>query len=37
MVPTREQAIELFRRYNSSDSLFRHALAVDGKDIVCHG
>lgn len=28
--PTREQAVELFRKYNSSDSLFRHALAVEG-------
>lgn len=30
MVPTREQAVELFRKYNSSESLFRHALAVEG-------
>jgi len=28
--PTRDQAIELFKRYNKSDSLFRHALAVEG-------
>jgi putative nucleotidyltransferase with HDIG domain len=28
--PTREEAIELFRKYNSSDSLYRHALAVEG-------
>jgi len=30
IVPTREMAIGLFRKYNSSDSLFRHALAVEG-------
>jgi predicted hydrolase (HD superfamily) len=28
--PTREEALKLFRRYNSSDSLYRHALAVEG-------
>lgn len=27
--PTREQAIELFRKYNKSDSLYRHALSVE--------
>ena len=29
-VPTRETALELFRKYNKSDSLFKHALAVEG-------
>jgi len=28
--PTREEALELFKRYNKSDSLLRHALAVEG-------
>jgi putative nucleotidyltransferase with HDIG domain len=28
-VPTRETALELFRKYNKSDSLFKHALAVE--------
>jgi predicted hydrolase (HD superfamily) len=28
-VPTRETALELFRMYNKSDSLFKHALAVE--------
>lgn len=28
--PTREEALELFKKYNKSDSLFRHALAVEG-------
>lgn len=27
--PTREEAIELFRKYNASDSLYRHALSVE--------
>jgi putative nucleotidyltransferase with HDIG domain len=27
--PDREQALELFRRYNKSDSLYRHALSVE--------
>jgi predicted hydrolase (HD superfamily)/23S rRNA-/tRNA-specific pseudouridylate synthase len=27
--PTREQALELLKRYNTSDSLIRHALAVE--------
>ena len=27
--PTREEALLLFKRYNKSDSLFRHALAVE--------
>jgi len=28
-VPTREQAVELFRKYNKSESLYKHALAVE--------
>lgn len=28
--PSRETAIELFRKYNKSESLYRHALAVEG-------
>jgi predicted hydrolase (HD superfamily) len=28
--PTRDGALELFRKYNKSDSLYRHALAVEG-------
>lgn len=28
--PTREEALELFKKYNKSDSLLRHALAVEG-------
>lgn len=28
-VPNREEALELFKRYNKSDSLLRHALAVE--------
>lgn len=28
--PTREEALKLFRKYNNSDSLYRHALAVEG-------
>jgi putative nucleotidyltransferase with HDIG domain len=27
--PTRDQAVKLFLRYNSSDSLYKHALAVE--------
>jgi predicted hydrolase (HD superfamily) len=30
MVPTREEAYELLTRYNKSDSLIKHALAVEG-------
>jgi predicted hydrolase (HD superfamily) len=30
IVPSRESALELFRKYNKSDSLYRHALAVEG-------
>ena len=29
-VPTREEAFELLRKYNQSDSLIKHALAVEG-------
>lgn len=29
-IPTREQALELFKRYNKSDSLVKHAFAVEG-------
>jgi predicted hydrolase (HD superfamily) len=29
-VPTRKSAIELFRKYNKSESLLKHALAVEG-------
>ncbi len=28
--PTREEALALFRKYNKSDSLFKHALSVEG-------
>ncbi|MEZ5001109.1 MAG: HDIG domain-containing protein [Bacteroidales bacterium] len=28
--PTREEAVALFKKYNSSDSLYRHALSVEG-------
>lgn len=28
--PTREEALELFKRYNKSESLLRHAFAVEG-------
>lgn len=28
-IPTREEALELFRRYNKSDSLYKHALSVE--------
>ncbi len=27
--PTREEALELFRKYNKTDSLFKHALSVE--------
>jgi len=30
IMPTREQALEIFKRYNDSDALLRHALAVEG-------
>lgn len=30
IVPSRETALELFRKYNKSESLTRHALAVEG-------
>lgn len=28
-IPTREQALELFRKYNKSESLYKHALSVE--------
>lgn len=28
-IPTREQAVELFRKYNQSESLYKHALSVE--------
>ncbi|WP_291860044.1 hydrolase [Marinilabilia sp.] len=30
MKPTRENALELFKKYNQSESLFKHAIAVEG-------
>jgi putative nucleotidyltransferase with HDIG domain len=30
IVPTRDSALDLFRKYNKSESLYRHALAVEG-------
>ena len=30
IMPTREQALELFKRYNKSESLTKHAFAVEG-------
>ena len=30
IVPTREAALALFRKYNNSESLYRHALSVEG-------
>ncbi len=30
IVPTRESALELFRKYNKSESLYKHALSVEG-------
>ena len=30
IVPTREATLALFRKYNNSDSLYRHALSVEG-------
>jgi predicted hydrolase (HD superfamily) len=29
-LPTRESALELFKKYNKSESLYRHALSVEG-------
>ncbi|MBP8958854.1 MAG: HDIG domain-containing protein [Bacteroidales bacterium] len=29
-IPDRKQALELFKRYNKSESLYKHALAVEG-------
>jgi putative nucleotidyltransferase with HDIG domain len=28
-IPTREQAVELFRKYNKTESLYKHALSVE--------
>jgi predicted hydrolase (HD superfamily) len=28
-IPTREEAVELFRKYNTNESLFKHALSVE--------
>lgn len=28
-IPTREMALDLFKKYNKSDSLMKHALSVD--------
>jgi len=28
-IPTRQQAVELFRKYNKSESLYKHALSVE--------
>ena len=28
-IPTREEALELFKKYNKTDSLLKHALAVE--------
>jgi predicted hydrolase (HD superfamily) len=30
VIPTRESALELFKKYNKSESLMKHALAVEG-------
>jgi predicted hydrolase (HD superfamily) len=30
ITPTRDNAIELFKKYNNSESLFKHALSVEG-------
>ncbi len=30
MIPTRQQAIELFQKYNQSESLTKHAICVEG-------
>jgi putative nucleotidyltransferase with HDIG domain len=30
VIPTREEAIELFKKYNKSESLLKHALSVEG-------
>ena len=29
-IPSREQAVELFKQYNKSESLYKHALSVEG-------
>ena len=30
VIPTREQAFDLFKKYNQSESLLKHALSVEG-------
>lgn len=30
IIPTREEALELFKKYNTSESLLKHALSVEG-------
>ena len=30
IIPTRESALDLFRKYNKSESLLKHALSVEG-------
>ena len=30
ITPTRDRALELFKRYNKSESLMKHALSVEG-------
>jgi putative nucleotidyltransferase with HDIG domain len=30
VIPTREQALDLFKKYNKTESLLKHALAVEG-------
>jgi predicted hydrolase (HD superfamily) len=30
VIPTREAALELFKKYNKSESLYKHALSVEG-------
>jgi predicted hydrolase (HD superfamily) len=29
-VPSREEALDLFKKYNKSESLMKHALSVEG-------
>ena len=30
IIPTRDTALELFKKYNKSESLIKHALSVEG-------
>ena len=30
IIPTRDKAFDLFKRYNKSESLLKHALSVEG-------